>query len=231
MPVFRGDRKSNSTLAITLDVKRLVILCVTAGLLCAAAPAQQNNQSAGQKADQKAVQKAEKKDDQGKTPPPEAGKDDKCGIRNNAASLLYDLLGQEKNLSKILIIKHPPAAVGQLLKAISKAAGDGHDKLEAMAKSDSSLDLKDMHLPPGETAARAGDGKAKEHELLSSSSAKFAFNVLLTQVQALDYGQNLAKVAADNAASTEQSKQLQEISTKLNELLQQSLTQLRALPK
>src|SRR5580698_10216706 len=106
MPVvFQAHRKSNSILAITLDVKRLLIICVSAGLLCAAAPAQQTSQSAGQKADQKAVQKAEKKDDQGKTSSPEAGKGDKCAIRNNAASLLYDLLGQEKNLSKILFIK------------------------------------------------------------------------------------------------------------------------------
>ncbi len=231
MPVFRGQRKSNSTLAITLDVKRLVILCVSAGLLCVSAFAQQNNQTAGQKADQKAVQKAEKKDDQGKTSSPEAGKGDKCDIRNNAGSLLYDLLGQEKNLSKILFIKHPPAAVGQLLKSISKAAGDGHDKLDAMAKSDSSLDLKAMHLPPGEAATRASDGKEKEHQLLSGSGTKFAFDVLLTQVQALDYGKSLAKVAADNSASAEQSKEFQDISTKLNELLEQSRTQLRALPK
>jgi hypothetical protein len=231
MPVFRRNRKSNSTLAITLDVKRLVILCVSAGLLCVSAFAQQNNQAAGQKADQKAVQKAEKKDDQGKTPSPEAGKGDKCDIRNNAASLLYDLLGQEKNLSKILILKHPPAPVGQLLKAISKNAGEGYDKLGAMAKSDSSLDLKAMHLPPGEAATRAIDGKEKEHQLLSGSGTKFAFDVLLTQVQALDYGKSLAKVAADNSASAEQSKGFQDITGKLNELLEQSRTQLRALPK
>jgi hypothetical protein len=230
MPIS-AYRKRNGIMAITWGVKRLFIFCAAAGLLCAGALAQQTTQKDGQKADEKAVQKAEKKDDQGKTPAPEAGKDDKADIRNNAASLLYDLLGQEKNLSKILFIKHPPAPVGQLLKAISKAAGDGHDQLDAMAKSNPSLDLKAMHLPPGESAARAADAKKEEHQLLSSGGLNFAFAVLLTQDAALGYGSNLAKVAGDNASSADESKQLEALSARLSSLLQQVDTQLRALPK
>jgi hypothetical protein len=225
---LRANRNGNCPLATTLGLKSLVILGLAAGLLCMGAQAQQSNQKDGQKADEKAIQKADKKEDQAKAPTPQASKGD---IRNNAASLLDDLLGQEKNLSKILIIKHPPAAVGQLLKAISKEAGDGHDKLQALAKANSSLNLQVMQLPPGEVAARAADAKEQEHQLLSSSGTKFAFAVLLTQYQALSYGSNLAKVAADNSSSADESKEFQGLNTRFNNLLEQVQTQIRTLPK
>jgi hypothetical protein len=223
-----GTRQRSAT---KLAMKRLFVFCVfslATALLCGGARATQTDQKDGQKADQKALDKADKKDDQAKTSTPET---DKANMRNNAASLLADLLGQEARLSKILFIKHPPAAVGQLLKAISKTAGDGHDKIQALAKSDTTLNLQAMQLPPGEVAARAADAKSEEHELLSSSGTKFAFAVLLTQDQAMGYGMNLAKVAADNASSADESKVFQSLNTSMGSLRQQVLTQLRALPK
>jgi hypothetical protein len=58
----------------------------------------------------------------------------KIEVRNNAASLLYDLLGDEKDVSKILIIRRRPARVSRVIKAISKTAGDGQDQIDALAK-------------------------------------------------------------------------------------------------
>ena len=63
-------------------VKRLLFFLVAAGLFCSRATA-------------------------GTPPHPRPAEDkSKIEVRNNAASLLADLLGDEKNVSKILIIKH-----------------------------------------------------------------------------------------------------------------------------
>src|SRR5262249_54647970 len=69
-------------------------------------------------------------------------------------ALLFDLLGDEKNVAKIRFIKRPRPAMTELLKQISKVSGDAHKQLEQLAKADKSLDLVDPRLPMGEIAAR-----------------------------------------------------------------------------
>ncbi len=157
---------------------------------------------------------------------PDAAKNE---VRNNAASLLADLLGQDKNISKILIIKHNSPALGQLIKTISKTAGDGAKQIELLAKNDSTLNLQSTNLPPGEKAARASDSKATEHQLLSSSGEAFEFNLLLSQVQAMSYGSELARVAAANSSSPEQTHAFHALDVSLNGLYLQAINKMRAL--
>jgi hypothetical protein len=154
----------------------------------------------------------------------------KIEVRNNAASLLADLLGDEKNVSKILIIKRTSAELGRLIKAISKTAGDGAEQLESLAKNDTTLNLHALQLPPGEPATRAAMSKTREHELLFSSGEKFELNLLLTQTTALDYGSHLAKIAAENSSSPEQQQNFHLLDIALNTLFQQVVATLRAVP-
>jgi hypothetical protein len=187
-------------------VKLLFLFCFVAGLFCCQANAQ-------------------------KAAPPNAALDkSKIEVRNNAASLLADLLGNEKNLSKILIIKHNSAELGRLIKAISKTAGDGIEQLELLAKNDPTLNLHALQLPPGEIAARAAMSKTMEHELLFSSGEKFELHLLLTQTDSLDYGSHLAKIAAENSSSPEQERKFHSLDVALNSLLQQVVAKLRAAP-
>jgi hypothetical protein len=51
-------------------------------------------------------------------------------IRNNAASLLYDLLNDEKNVSEILIIKYNSEELGQLIKVIAETAAADQKQLD-----------------------------------------------------------------------------------------------------
>jgi len=189
--------------------KRLLLFCLVAGLLSGVANAR------------KSPPKDSKSDED---------KKDKIEVRNNAASLLADLLGDEKNVSKILIIKHNSAELGRLIKSISKTAGSESDKLEALAKDDPTLNLHALQLPPGEIATRAAISKTKEHELIFSSGEKFELNLLLTQTNALDYGSHLAKIAAENASSKEQQQTFHAFDVTLNRLFQQVVALLRALP-
>lgn len=187
-------------------VKRLLMLCFGAGLVCGHANAQKS------------------------APPNPAIDKNKIEVRNNAASLLADLLGDDKNVSKILIIKRNSAELGRLIKAISKTAGNGAEQLETLAENDSTLNLHALQLPPGEIAARAAMSKTREHELLFSSGEKFELNLLLTQTTALDYGSHLAKIAAENSSSPEQQRRFHSLEVALNSLLQQVIAKLRALP-
>jgi hypothetical protein len=155
---------------------------------------------------------------------------DKTLVRNNAASLLAQLLDEEKNVSKILIIKHASRELSGLIKTISTAADDGAQRLKGLAEVDPSLDLKRQDLPAGERASRDAEGKTEEHELLFSSGANFEFNLLLTQAQALGYGSHLAKVAADNSADPLEEDAFLTVSRTLDQLLLQVKAMMRTIP-
>src|SRR4051812_8822771 len=99
--------------------------------------------------------------------------------RNNALALLDDLLNDEKNVSKILIVKHNSDELGRLVKDISRVAADDAKMLEAFAKTVPGLNLKQFDLPPGEFATRRAISKSKEQILLHSKDAEFQFQLLL----------------------------------------------------
>jgi hypothetical protein len=153
--------------------------------------------------------------------------DQKLETRNNAASLLYDLLGNEKNVSTVLIVKHASPELGRLIKAISETATDNYKELEQLAKFDFSLNLKATGLPPGEVTARKSAAKADEHALLFSSGKEFEFHLLLTQAEALSYGQHLAKIAAENSSRPGEVQTFTAISQAMNGLYGQVIAQMR----
>jgi hypothetical protein len=156
--------------------------------------------------------------------------DDKMEIRNNALSLLAQLLDEEKNVSKVLIIKHGSRELSGLIKTISTEASDGAKRLRGLAQDDPTLDLKRQDLPAGEKASRDAVGKTEEHDLLLSSGADFEFTLLLTQAQALNYGSHLAKVAAENSVNPEEADAFHTMSRTLDQLLNQVKAMMRSLP-
>jgi hypothetical protein len=151
----------------------------------------------------------------------------KLAVRNNAASLLYNLLGDEKNVGKILIIKHNSEELGRLIKAISEAAAADEKQMEQLATNDPSLDLHAIELPPGEKAARDAVARTKEHELLFSSGQKFEFNLLLTQAEALSYGWHLANVTAENCPAPAEVQKFTTMGQVMEDLYDQVIARLR----
>lgn len=150
--------------------------------------------------------------------------------RNNALALLYDLMGDEKNLGKVLLIKHHSDQLGKLVKDISNAAGEGVKMLNSMAKKEPGLNLKETDLPQGETATREAISKTKERELLHSADAEFELQLLLTQTDALSYGAHLAQVAAANESEEERRQELSSLSARLTALHEQVVAMLRHGP-
>jgi len=150
-------------------------------------------------------------------------------LRNNAASLLHDLLDDEKNVGKVFIVKHGKA-VEPLVKLIAAAAETNEKELEQLARQDPALNLQALKLPAGERATRDAIAKSKEYDLLFSSGANFEFNLLLTQAEAQNYGWHLAKVAAENSADPQEVKTFATISETMKHLYEQTVDEMRRLP-
>jgi len=147
-------------------------------------------------------------------------------VRDNAVALLNDLLGDEKNVSKILLIKHHSDDLGKLIKEISATTANGAKMLEDFTKG-SAVDVKRLDLPPGEAAARSAISKAKKHLLLSSKDAEFEFQLLLTQVEALNYGANLALIAAESETDPARARDFLRLSAELRDLHERVVAMLR----
>jgi hypothetical protein len=148
-------------------------------------------------------------------------------VRNNAMALLDDLLNDEKNVSKILLVKHHSDELAKLIKDISATSGEGAKMLEEVAKQETGLNLKQLDLPPGEAATRKAISKTKEHLLLTSKDAEFELQLLLTQAEALNYGAHLAMVVAENETNSERTREFLQLSAQLRNLEDRELVMLR----
>jgi hypothetical protein len=148
-------------------------------------------------------------------PPPPVTPAGKVAVRNNAASLLYNLMGDEKNVSKLLVIKRDRRELHEVIKKISTTADAARRRLERLVMVDSTLDLTATALPAGEKATRESESKARGSELLHASGADFEFKLLLTQAESLAYATHLAKVAEENEASPDRARVFAELGAQM----------------
>jgi hypothetical protein len=137
-------------------------------------------------------------------------------------------LGDERNVSKLLIIKRDRRELHDVIKSVSTTADAVHKQLEKLSREDTTLNLKTSALPPGEKATRDSESKERARELLKASGADFEFKLLLTQAEALAYATHLAKVAAENEAAPSRAKLFSDISTQLRARHQDVINLLQA---
>jgi hypothetical protein len=135
-------------------------------------------------------------------------------------ALLFDLLGDEKDVSKLRFIKRERADLNNLVKEISKVCGDAHKQLEVFGKADPALNLKDLGLPAAEMEARKAIGKTKEKALLTQKNKEFEVQLLLSQNEALTYGAHLAGVVAAAESNPQRNRFLAGLSQQLTGLQQ-----------
>ena len=150
--------------------------------------------------------------------------------RNNAASLLYDLLNDEKNVNKLLYIKRADKPLKHLVDAIAHSCGDAQKQMDDLVKADPALNVHALELPAGEVATRKAIAKTKEHELLFNSGEEFQFQLLLTQTDALSYGWHLAQICADNSTQPEEVREFKGIRVAMEDLYGQVVTMLKTEP-
>lgn len=147
------------------------------------------------------------------------------GVPDNGYALLLDLVGDEKDVSKLLIIKRERKELNSLVKDISRTCGDAHKRIIEVTKNDSRIDIQNQGLPPAEIAARKAISKTKAKALLTNKGKDFEIQLLLSQNEALTYGAHLAGVIADAEPDVRRGQILREIDTNLTRL-QQSVLQM-----
>lgn len=107
-------------------------------------------------------------------------------------ALLYEILGQERQVSKLLLIQREREVLGTIIAAIAETCGRAYDRLEALAESDPGLDLTDTGLPTEELRTREAIAATRSSQLLAASGREFELQLLLSQNEALTYIGHLA---------------------------------------
>jgi len=138
-------------------------------------------------------------------------------------ALLFDLLGDEKNVSKLLIIKRERPELRDLIRDIAQRCGQAHEELERFAKVDPALNLKTNGLPAVEIGTRNFIGKTKAKQLLTESGKEFELRLLITQHEALTYGSHLAATIVKSETNAERAQFLRRLSSDL-EVLENRVT-------
>jgi hypothetical protein len=107
-------------------------------------------------------------------------------------ALLYEILGQERQVSKLLLIKVERDSLQTIVDAIAKNSGEAYERLEALAKADPGLNLTDTGLPSEEVRTRKAIAATRQDQLLAASGRELELQLLLTQNEALTYMAHLA---------------------------------------
>jgi len=132
-----------------------------------------------------------------RAPPPATGH-----VRRGYA-LLHELLGNEKDVSKLLLVKDVPKPVKQTIDAISDVAGKGKDRLEELAGAPPPIDLDDTGLPADEQRAREAIADLRKHRLLAATGRALEVELLVSQNEALVYAIGLTETLARSEPNAE----------------------------
>jgi hypothetical protein len=149
------------------------------------------------------------------------------GVLENGYALLFDLLGDEKNVSLLHFIKHENTDLKTLIGDISRVSGEANKRLEEFGKTDPTLNLKNQGLPLAELAARKSISTEKTRVLLHSKGDEFEFQLLLSQHEALVYGANLAQVTAASDTDSQRAQYFRQFADRYAALDQRVLQMLR----
>jgi hypothetical protein len=111
-------------------------------------------------------------------------------------ALLYELLGQERHVSKLLLIKQERDALETVIDAIAETSGTAYDRLEELSQQSPRLDLSDTGLPAEEIRTRQAIAATRQDQLLAASGRELELQLLWAQNEALTYMAHLADTLA-----------------------------------
>jgi hypothetical protein len=126
-----------------------------------------------------------------------------AGHAGHGYALLHELMGNEKDVSKLLLIKDEPKPFEQVIDEISDVAGEAHEQLEALADAAPPVDLRDTGLPTAERRARDAIADMRQKQLLAASGRELELELLLSQNEALVYAIGLTDALARSESNRE----------------------------
>jgi hypothetical protein len=115
-------------------------------------------------------------------------------------ALLYEILGQERQVARLLLIKVERDALGTIIRAIAETCDEAYERLELLAKADPGLDLTDTGLPSEEVRTRQAIAATRREQLLAASGRELELQLLLSQNEALTYTAHLADTLSRSEA-------------------------------
>ena len=134
---------------------------------------------------------------------------------NYGYALLHHLCDQETQVSMIAIIKTTPPEVARLTKEISQSAKEDMANLDELADHNPAIHFGENGLPTIETQTRDLIEKEKQHLLLfGSKDTDFAKALVLSQIEASTYAENLAKALADDETNPHRAEVLRHIGSR-----------------
>ena len=137
---------------------------------------------------------------------------------NGGYALLFQLLGDEKDVSKVLIIKRERAELRELVRQIAETSAQAHKKLEAFGRTGPELQLRETGLPAAEVETRESIAKAKAKALLSKGGKDFELVLLLSQQEATSYATHLAATLAKAERDPQRAQFLKQLSSDFAQL-------------
>jgi len=134
---------------------------------------------------------------------------------NGGYYLLRHLCDDEAQLPLLLDVKHAPDTIASFAIRVSMTAKESNSLLEQMQDSDPLLKFDQNPLPSIERDVRESIQDEKQHQLLfGTSDDAFVRALLVSQIEASNYGHNLAKVLSEQESDPKRVKGLAKISAK-----------------
>jgi hypothetical protein len=113
---------------------------------------------------------------------------------NDGFTLLYELMGKESDVDKILILRNASVPTQTTIRKISKVCTTAKEDLDKFAKLHPLLEMNRHDLPKAEVDTREAIEWATTKKLLLGGD--FELKLILTQVSATEYAAFLAKTLA-----------------------------------
>jgi len=133
-------------------------------------------------------------------------------------ALLYGLVSKEKQSSQLSIIKKESPELKSLLERISETSKATATELETLARLNPPLNLKVTHLPRLEQAARESIDTETSKEILHSEGVDLEFNMVSSQLAAMNYAAHLARSLAVVETNPRRKEFLQQTDRKFSDL-------------
>jgi hypothetical protein len=133
-------------------------------------------------------------------------------------ALLYGLVSKEKQSSQLSLIKKESPELKSLLERISETSKATATELETLARLNPPLNLKVTHLPRLEQAARESIDTETSKEILHSEGVDLEFNMVSSQLAAMNYAAHLARSLAVVETNPRRKEFLQQTDRKFSDL-------------
>jgi hypothetical protein len=132
------------------------------------------------------------------TPTPPSANGGMFRQQNEGYSLLYKLMSDDSDVSKIVIFTRADDSVVSLIKEIAGACQAAKKQMDEFPKSDNRIEYDVPDLPYIEAKGRDQQASDDGHMLLTSSGKEFEVQLIVSQAQATDYAMQLSKALIEN---------------------------------